>query len=489
MSGNARPRKQWRAARLALAWLAALTLIQSGPSAGVINLNAGANAQIVIINGQPALMNKAVEPDLTVRATGDLLRLTDGSELHGALAGIAPGQSVAWSHPDSTNPITLGAGTVDLIRFANAKTVPLTPKNIIRFVNGDEIPADITSLGWDKIGVNTWFSGPAAVARASVQSITFLPKGYTSSFEGPLGPQGWLVTPPNTWRYRDGVFTGRGSGSLGCDPRLAGSSTIEFDLASSAPYHLYIGLYLQQDQISFGAGSYVIDLSPGLVNVHRGTQPGGLTDLGTGSLPALTRKGRIHFTIQCNQADKSLTILADGKLVRRWQDDIGFVDNGSRVVFSDISQAPGLSVGNFRVSQWEGREPDVISAPQTNYDSLWLINHDRAVGKITGLSGGDVTFQLSGHEIKIPMSRITKIEFAAVEPVAPRPGEVRALLPGGTRLLVELDKWTPTEIAARSPCLGALNIKPGMIRELDFDPGGAKPEAATAIDEFGGLDE
>ena len=453
--------------------------------------------RVVNINGRAFVLNRGFvnsspvpTTDLAIAPTGDLLRFDDGSELHGALKSIEPGPVVIWSHPEASLPIEFRGDRLDHIRLANAKSVPVTSKCHIRLVNGDEIPADITSMDWDRISANTWFSGAAVIPRTAIQSITFLPKAYSSEYEGPIDMQGWSITPPDGWRYRDGVFISRGYGALGRDLQLSGSCAVEFDLCGANRCHLTMGLYLEKDQIKYGNDSYVIELTSGTVRVRRNNPTGGSVDLGSATLPAPTQKNRVRMAIQCNQVEKTLAILADNQLVRRWKDETGFVGKGTRISFNELSGLPGVCLSDFRVSRWEGREPDIISTSQTNSDAIWLVNHDRAFGKISGLGGGKVTFMLSGHQIEIPLERITKIEFAAPTPTASQAHEVRATLSGGARISLELSHWGANEISARSAFLGPIVLKPWMIRELDFHPSQIETDSAAPVgDEFGGMDD
>lgn len=443
-----------------------------------------------VLNGGFAYPNPVPPYDAVITAVGDLLRFADGSELHGEFKGIDADQAVVWAHRDSAQPLKFQAGNLDLIRFAETKSVTNSSKCRIRFLNGDEIPADITSLGWERIAVNTWFGGAAEIPRSAIQSITFLPASFSSGYEGPFSNRGWSLSPPEAWRYRDGVWRSRGFGALGYDMHLTGSCTVEFDITSTIPYHLMLGIYQLRDQIDYGSDSFVIELATGTVRLRRNNPKTGPTDLGTASFSAPAQDSRTRLTIQCNQEEKTLTILADGKLVRRWKDETGFVGPGQRISICDLSAASGVSLSNFRVFHWRGTEPQTSSEPQTNSDALWLANRDRASGTITGMANGKVEFTLSGHKLEIPLERITKIEFAAPAGRMAEAGMVRATLPAGTRLSLKLNNWSSQGIAAQSPYLGSLVLPTWMIRELKFNPdrAGVNPSAAAA-NEFGGLDD
>ena len=454
----------------------------------------------VVVNGGPVMMNNggvityggtpiAPPPPLAV---GDSLHFLDGSEVHGRLGAIEAGPSIVWHHPDSANDLRFTAANLDFIRFAQSTPLDLKPGCRVRFINGDELFANLRTLDLDAVQLETWFAGVTKVPRSAIQSIAFLPANFTIAYEGPVEGKEWNVNPPSTWWCRDGVFTSSGTGgALIRDCKLTGSSTIEFDLAWSGALNLIANLFSDKEQADFGGRSYFLTIGSDGVDLRRG-QPGTGSLLGKAPLPLAPGVTHFHATIQYNSVEGALAFYADGQLVKRWKENVVPTFAGGHILFSDFSGRPGLRLSNFRVCQWQGVEPALVPAAQTNFDCLGFINHDKASGQVLGLNEGKLSFLLRGRTLEIPLQRITRLDFAATNApdFSSAPQEVRAWLSGAGRLSVVLDSWAADKVSVHSALFGPLTFNPRAIRQLDFNLGRRREQPVSSnIDEFGGLDE
>lgn len=458
----------------------------------VLALAARAQAQRVIVNGRIVNRNQpARSPAPSLPApTEDLIRFLDGSQLHGKLEAIEPGRKIRWFSSDAGKEVQFSMENLDRIRFAQPKPMSSKPQCRIKLANEDEISGGIAAMDWERLRIDTWFAGAVSVARSNVQSIVFLPKDFSVVFEGPVNGVGWAATPQDAWDFRDGVFVSRGSGLLTTDAQLAGSTTIEFSLAWASRFAMMIGLYVEKDQFSPGDPAFYISLSNDRASVQRVGQGSGPADLGS-AIFAAPRKNRMRVAIQCNQEEKTMTLFVDEQRVHQWKCEAGFVRQGSRALFSDQTGAPGLELSEVRVSRWSGPEPDLASLGQTNADCVSLLNHDKAPGKIVNIAGTNLEFELSGRTLRIPLERLTRIDFAT-PPGGSRQavGNVRARLPGGTWISMDMENWSPALVSGHNAFFGALAVQTAMIRELQFNPRQPRGETVpAAADEYGGLDD
>jgi len=482
MKGSAAPQTSLRTLRVL-----ALGLLVSA-------LSAGAQPQQVIVNGRVIQLSQTIHGPAanTALSLRDSVRFLDGSRLRGKLEGIETNRLIRWSCPDAAQELQFTSDNLDRIRFAQPQPSAAKFRNRVALANGDEIPGTIASLDWNRLVIDTAFAGAVSVARSNVQSILFLPKDYRVAFEGPVNGLDWTTVPPGSWDYRDGVFASGGSGALSADAQLAESATLEFSLAWADHFSLMIGLFLEKGAFDPGGCAFTITLSNDRASAQELRKSGPPADLGNAAIAA-TGKNRMRVAIQCNQAEKALSLFIDGQPVRRWKTDTGFAGKGTRALFSDRTGTAGLELGDVRVSCWNGPEPALASASLTNADSVSLINRDAAPGKILNIGPVNLEFQIGGRTLQIPLERVARIDFAApvsANPAAPL-GGVRALVSGGTWISFDMDLWNPAgAISGRSALFGAIQLPVAIVRELQFNPGQPRrPGAPASGDEFGGLDE
>jgi hypothetical protein len=482
--------------------------------------------------GLAASANPAAAATDAAPASADVLQFLDGTLLHGALKGVDAGRGLRWEHPDAKTEFDLMPAHVDFVRFHQARSLALTPACHIRFAGGDDLFGSLVSLDGETLEFNAWFGGTLKIPRAAIQTITFLPKNYSIVYEGPADGSDWVIGggrqnaatqrimlngnvvivggaqvifgesadvarsgPPGplNWTYRDGSFVTAGAGTLARNFNLAGSSTVEFDLACNGPFNLLLALYSATlDRIEMNNKSLVVELDSGQIALLRAGLAGAnelrsviLTNLNMSSKPA-------RVTLHCNQEEGSLTALVDGVEVKRWTDLGSFNNMGTGFVVQNQMAGRTVQLSHFRVSKWEGKnEPGLTSAATTNADLLFFINHDKAAGKIQSITGGTVEANLGGSVLRIPSERVRQIDFAqsSAMPEPRGPWEVRAVFPGGGSVSFQLEKWDGDSVAGHSALFGSLSFQPGSIREMEFNLDRPRTEpAASQANPFEALD-
>lgn len=436
------------------------------------------NNTLIIHNG--IFSPESAQPVAAPGNPGDVLEFLDGSLMHGELKQMDPASGILWDNPLAKNPIDLQPAHLDSIHFAHAAAVALTPASELHFANGDDVLGTVTSLDDEHLGFRTWFGGTLNLSRAAVQSITFLSSNYTILYEGPDNADGWIVGGhnPESWAFRDGAFVSESPGSLGRDFNLSDSSTIAFDLAWSDVFELFASIYsdasahldfptsylieLRHDQYGSTANLRYIDTDPQVP----------LRNLGSASLPIPAGKNKARITIQSNKEEGTVAIFVNNVLARRWKDEKGFSASGGSLFFQEMGRS-GMSVklSNFKISAWQGRYEPENSVVMTNLDVIRFINHDQAMGKITGIHDSKLSLAMGETSLQIPIQRVTQINFAAVPVVAATrdPWEVRAWFPSGGNVSFRLEKWSDGQVSGMSPIFGPLAFQSGQIRQLEFN--------------------
>ncbi|MGO8699417.1 MAG: hypothetical protein ACLQVY_17055 [Limisphaerales bacterium] len=437
-------------------------------------------------------------PPEAVGPSGSVLQFVDGSLLHGQLEGMDREKGLAWSDPEAQSPIHFQPGHLDFIRFAHAEKVSLVPTCHLRFVNGDDLFGSISNLEGGQFSFRTWFGGTMTIPREAVRNITFLSRGYRTTYEGPYDAGGWVIgnnNAPQCWVYRDGAFIGSGSGTLARDMALTNSSTIDFDLAWSGPYALLVHLYSESlDHLDYNNGSCLVEFSQSQVTFHHTPALAPLHSfVGGAPLPGGTDQRNLHVTIQCNKEEGTIAVFVNNSLVKNWNAEGGLKGRGRGLLFQGVVlSGVTIRLSNIKISEWQGRyEPDP-SLTTTNDDTVHFVNHDETTAKVIGIGNGKVSLALGATALEVPLERVTQINLpgpgAAPEPATP--WQVRAHFPGGGSLSFQLEKWDKQGIYGKSAIFGPVNFQPGSIRQLEFNLNRPKEDYAFAADkQFEDLDE
>jgi len=406
----------------------------------------------------------------------DLLQFLDGSSLHGKLRAVDVERGIQWQHPGAKQLIEFTPTNIASIGFENTQPVTVAAQQTcrFRFNNGDEVLGNLTAMDAENLELETWFGGKLKAPRASVQSVVFFSRGYSTLYEGPTGLDGWtLGKGPNNWRYRDGAFVTKGIGTLGRDFKLRRSASIEFDLGWAGPFNLMMVLYTDVlDRFDYTGSGYLFYLGPGYFNAQR-VQPGaGTIMLNQAQLPGMLRKDKMRFEIRVNKVDGSFALLGDGAVIQRWKDSGGFMAKGSGILLSAQMDGSTIRLGNLKVSEWDGRfEADnVVEAPGKE-DVVCLVNHDKVSGMLHGLRDGKLAVAAAQTKLDIPIQRVTQIVFGAgsTNAVARGSWEIRAVFSGGGSVSFQLGKWTEQQLSGTNPNFGSVLLDPRSIRQLQFN--------------------
>jgi hypothetical protein len=135
---------------------------------------------------------------LTMAGTADLLRFSNGDQLHGSFAGLKDGPQVLWKRDDIT-------GTVDFktsqIRHAILRSGPaansLKSLSHLTLVDGDRIPGTLTGMDSDSVTIDTSYAGPLRIPRNQIAMLAPSPLGGRVFYHGPFIKDEWRMAHPS----------------------------------------------------------------------------------------------------------------------------------------------------------------------------------------------------------------------------------------------------------------------------------------------------
>lgn len=127
----------------------------------------------------------------------DLLRFTNGDQLHGSFIGIKEGPRAVWQRDDIGAPVDFKTERIRHIVLHGGRALkPLESLSNITLVNGDRLPGIITAVDGDRITLDTAFAGLLHIPRAQVAMLSPNPLGGRIYYHGPFSEDDWKMTSP-----------------------------------------------------------------------------------------------------------------------------------------------------------------------------------------------------------------------------------------------------------------------------------------------------
>lgn len=140
----------------------------------------------------------AVTPAIT-----DLLRFTNGDQLHGKFMGINEGLQAVWSREDLSAPGEFKTSQIRQIVLRGARPIKaLGCLSNVRLVNGDRLPCTITGIDDETVTVETSYAGILKIPRKQVAMLAPGPLGGRVAYHGPFIEDEWKMIHPS---FPDGL--------------------------------------------------------------------------------------------------------------------------------------------------------------------------------------------------------------------------------------------------------------------------------------------
>lgn len=418
----------------------------------------------------------------------DMLLLVNGDQLSGLLHTFQYPGKTYWNRTDIDVPFEFDSESLDEIVLGDRPKGIGLPKERMRLqlANGDTYTGDWVGLDADFLIIDTSFSGRLKVPRKHWQWAEFMHSDTQFLFEGPHGLEGWTMGEVTTkeldggqWAYRNGAFYALKAASIARIIGMPDRMRMEFDMEWKGSLNLAVALYtdyLQPVSLAdkdlepdFG-GFYSLQLTSYAVNVLMVKKKEPLQYLGMTQTPIFRQSEKAHIDVRTNKADNSISLLVNGKMVKRWVDQGGFAGAGKGIRL--VHQGQGaLRVSNIKVREWDGRfEAPPTNRPQATQDLLTLRNGDKLVGNLVEASTDAMQFQMGETVSEIKLDEVEKIEIGgiqdAVRPV--RKGEVLGDLVGGGNLQFLLEGIGGDSIQGTSDIYGPIQMKLSSFEKLDF---------------------
>lgn len=124
----------------------------------------------------------------------DVLRFTNGDQLHGSFGGIAADHSLLWKRSDLKDPLNLQTDQVRHILLDTTETpCQACSFSFVTLSNGDQVPGEVIRYSQDAVVIRSSALGEITLPPSQIRSIHAQPIGGTLHYLGPYSSKGWEV--------------------------------------------------------------------------------------------------------------------------------------------------------------------------------------------------------------------------------------------------------------------------------------------------------
>ena len=132
---------------------------------------------------------------LTAADSSDLLRFSNGDQLHGDFQGFKQGPQAVWLRDDVTAPVEFKISQLRHIVLNNGKPLKsLSSLSYVALVNGDRVPGLITSVDEKTVTLATTYAGTLTIPREQVAMLAPSPLGGRLNYHGPFLEDEWKMS-------------------------------------------------------------------------------------------------------------------------------------------------------------------------------------------------------------------------------------------------------------------------------------------------------
>jgi hypothetical protein len=124
----------------------------------------------------------------------DVLRFTNGDQLHGSFQGFKEGGRAVWQRDDLAGAVEFKTDQLRHIVLQGGEPLkPLTSLSHVALVNGDRVPGTLVSLDQKFLTMDTLFAGILKIPRNQVTMLAPSPLGGRVYYHGPFVEEGWKM--------------------------------------------------------------------------------------------------------------------------------------------------------------------------------------------------------------------------------------------------------------------------------------------------------
>lgn len=405
----------------------------------------------------------------------DLLRFTNGDQLHGTFGGVREGQQLTWRRDDAT-PVDFKFSQLRHIVLNGGRPVrSLSSLSYAGLVNGDRIPGTIREMDADAVTLETLYAGVLKIPRSQISMLAPSPLGGRVHYHGPFIEDEWKMANasfpqgmppvadakrkpdqelPGCWAFSGSAWywPSKHSGTaLLREDGMPDRSILRFDLAWKNRLAIAIGFHadlvktkpMEQPQAGaeiqkrqpgkFAPGdssifpllfgnSYVLQVFSTHIILYRTAvnQDGGPSVERiqiNGNSIRLGDTGKATVEIRSNRQTGDISLFVNDEFAVQWNEGGGdparYAGKGKGFGFVVQTEDSPVKISDVMVAEWNGMPDSARSLQVDDQDIVLLANGtDRFSGKVESLRDGKLGLEGKYGRFQIGLDDIAEIRFA-----------------------------------------------------------------------------
>ncbi|MGJ8633162.1 MAG: hypothetical protein ACSHX7_04520 [Luteolibacter sp.] len=406
----------------------------------------------------------------------DMLRFSNGDQIHGDFQGVTSGSSISWSRDDMDGVVDFKTEDVrQVILRGGRPDKSLESLSNVGITNGDRIPGIIRGLDDDVVVLETEFGGVLELPREQVGLLAPAPLGGRVLYQGPFNEEGWDMynsefpegfvesieseeeekaeeaeadAEVEKWKYTGSAWYWSGNKHGTALTRKTGMpdrSILRFHVAWKSRLSLSIAFqadfsrpeakdeeeekkWFQPGQATslphlFG-NSYVLNFYGTYARMMRSS----FDEDGTPRFDSvqtdnrqirLSESGTAQVELRCNRLTGEILLFVDEEFVGQWSEpglgaEVGdYAGKGEGFGFVVPNDKTPVRISDVVMAEWNGM-PDSARSLQTDDSDIVLLTNgtDRFSGKVKGIENDTLTLESRYGEFLFPMEDVAEVRFA-----------------------------------------------------------------------------
>jgi len=463
----------------------------------------------------------------------DLVRFSNGDQLHGAFQGFKEGSQAVWRNDDAAAPVDFKTARIRHVILRGGRPLkPLTSLSHVALVNGDRVPGTITGLDDEALTLETTFAGSLRIPREQVAMFAPSPLGGRVHYHGPfvedewkmanasfpdgLPPDGKDKDEPGRWAFSGSAWywPGKFSGTaLLRESAMPDRSILRFDLAWKNRLSIAIGFHADfakakpradkdseiQDPrgrrlspgdstvfpLLFG-NSYVLQIFSTHLMLFRTTVDGDGAPVVervqiNGNSIRLGDTGKAQMEIRGNRLTGQISLFINDEFIVSWseggttpEDQARYAGKGAGFGFVVQNEDAPVKISDVMVAEWNGM-PDSARSLQTDEQDIVLLANgtDRFSGKVESLKDGKIRLRGKYGQFLFEIDDIAEIRFARgrlAKETDPAPDSLTVRLSPLGEVSGRPLAGSASSIRLLNPVCGEMNFNLESAVMLDFKP-------------------
>lgn len=421
----------------------------------------------------------------------DLLRFTNGDQLHGTYLGIKPGPVMSWMREDVGGPVEFKTTQLRHVVLHGGRPEKALPQlSHVSLANGDRIPGAITSLVDDTLTLDSPFAGSLRIPCRQISMISPNPLGGRVFYHGPFNEDEWLNVDPahpdglgpavedkedaekedeaGRWEFSGSSWYWReksGGTALIRKEGMPDRAMLRFELAWKSRMALAIGFHAdfkrpvleadgdeKPEPPRFSPGdtsalpwvfgnAYVLQLNSNYLMLTRSS----VDDDGRPSVDRIRSNinqlrlgdsGKVIVELRASRDSGRISLFVDDEFVAQWSegdefgaDEEGYVGKGAGFGFLPQLDDCPVRVSDIITTEWNGMPDSARSMQLEDQDIILMANGtDRFAGRVGSIENGMIDFETKHGSFQLPVDEVAEIRLASNDVAEPSETPADAVL-------------------------------------------------------------